>query len=341
MLAHLFQHFRWSIGFTILALYLAWLWAGWAGLFTATILIVLETSLSFDNAVVNAGILKKMDPIWQQRFLTWGMLIAVFGMRVIFPLAIVAIVASLSMWDVAHMALNDPDTYAMHLESSHVQVAAFGGMFLLMVFLGFILDDERDVHWLGRLEEWLGRMGKLESLEIVFALAVLLTSTHFLPEAKQAGALVAGLAGIITFVLLSSINKFMEMNMDLIGTAGRAGLVSFLYLEVLDASFSFDGVIGAFAITKDVVIIMLGLGIGALFVRSITIYLVRQGTLSAYRYLDHGAHYAVGALATIMVISMHFHVPELITGLIGILFISAGVWSSIRHNKCDALAQES
>ena len=341
MLAHLFQHFRWSIGFTILALYLAWLWAGWAGLFTAAILIVLETSLSFDNAVVNAGILKKMDPVWQQRFLTWGMLIAVFGMRVIFPLAIVAIVASLSMWDVAHMALNDPDTYAMHLESSHVQVAAFGGMFLLMVFLGFILDDERDVHWLGRLEEWLGRMGKLEALEIVFALAVLLTSTHFLAEAKQAGALVAGLAGIITFVLLSSINKFMEMNMDLIGTAGRAGLASFLYLEVLDASFSFDGVIGAFAITKDVVIIMLGLGVGALFVRSITIYLVRQGTLSAYRYLDHGAHYAVGALATIMVISMHFHVPELITGLIGILFISAGVWSSVRHNKRDALAQGS
>lgn len=269
------------------------------------------------------------------------MVIAVFGMRVIFPLAIVAIVASLSMWDVAHMALNDPDTYAKHLESSHVQVAAFGGMFLLMVFLGFILDDERDVHWLGSLEAWLGRMGKLESLEIVFALAILLTSAHFLPEAKQAGALVAGLAGIITFVLLSSINKFMEMNMDLIGTAGRAGLASFLYLEVLDASFSFDGVIGAFAITKDVVIIMLGLGIGALFVRSITIYLVRQGTLSAYRYLDHGAHYAVGALATIMMISMHVHVPELITGLIGILFISAGVWSSIRHNKRDALAQES
>lgn len=341
MLLHLFQHFRWSIGFTILALYLAWLWAGWAGLFTAAILIVLETSLSFDNAVVNAGILKKMDPIWQQRFLTWGMLIAVFGMRVIFPLAIVAIVASLSMWDVAHMALNDPDTYATHLESSHVQVAAFGGMFLLMVFLGFLLDDERDIHWLGNVEAWLGRMGKLESLEIVFALAVLLTSTHFLSETKQAGALVAGLAGIITFVLLSSINKFMEMNMDLIGTAGRAGLVSFIYLEVLDASFSFDGVIGAFAITKDVVIIMLGLGVGALFVRSITIYLVRQGTLSAYRYLDHGAHYAVGALATIMVISMHFHVPELITGLIGILFISAGVWSSIRHNQRDALGQES
>lgn len=341
MLAHLFQNFRWTIGFTILALYFAWLWAGWAGVFTAVILIVLETSLSFDNAVVNAGILKKMDPIWQQRFLTWGMVIAVFGMRVLFPLAIVAIVASLSMWDVAHMALNDADTYAKYLESSHVQVAAFGGMFLLMVFLGFILDDERDVHWLGNLEVWLGRMGKLESLEIVFALVILLTSVHYLPEAEQSSALVAGIAGLITFVFLASINQYMEMNMDMTGTAGRAGLASFLYLEVLDASFSFDGVIGAFAITKDVVIIMLGLGVGALFVRSITIYLVKHETLSAYRYLDHGAHYAVGALATIMMISMHVHVPELITGLIGILFISAGVWSSIRHNKLDALAQES
>ena len=206
MLAHLFQNFRWSIGFTIVALYLAWLWAGWAGVFTATILIVLETSLSFDNAVVNASILKKMDPVWQQRFLTWGMLIAVFGMRVLFPLAIVAIAASLNMWDVAHMALNDPDTYAKHLESSHVQVAAFGGMFLLMVFLGFILDDERDVHWLGSLEAWLGRMGKLESLEIVFALVILLTSVHFLPEATQGDALIAGISGLIIFVVLSSVN---------------------------------------------------------------------------------------------------------------------------------------
>jgi hypothetical protein len=329
----LFKEFRWSLFFTVVAMLLAWQWAGWEGLFVVSILMVLEISLSFDNAVVNATILEKMDPIWQQRFLTWGMLIAVFGMRVLFPLVIVALIASMSIWDVGYMALNDPQTYATHLASSHIQVAAFGGMFLLMVFLGFIFDKEKDIHWLGHLEQYLSKLGNLESIEIIAALVLLLTTVHFLPESSQAGALVAGVIGLVTFVLLSAINKWMESTMDVTGTVARTGFASFMYLEVLDASFSFDGVIGAFAITQDVVIIMLGLGIGALFVRSITISLVKHGILNAYVYLSHGAHYAIGALATIMFLSMHMHVPEVITGLIGAAFISAGMWSSIRHNR--------
>lgn len=329
----LIKEFKWSLLIALVALMLVWLWAGVPGVITAAILIVLEVSLSFDNAVVNAGILKDMDPIWRHRFLTWGMLIAVFGMRVLFPLLIVAIIAGLGLWDVAHMALYDADTYAKHLESSHVQVAAFGGIFLLMVFLGFIFDDKKEIHWLGPAEAWLAKMGNLEAIEIVFALVLLSLSVSLLPQAQQAGALFAGIAGLVTFVVLESVNKAMEVSMDMTGAAARTGLVSFLYLEVLDASFSFDGVIGAFAITKDVVIIMLGLGIGALFVRSITISLVNHGTLSEYRYLDHGAHYAIGALATIMFLSMHVHVSELITGVIGLLFIGAGLWSSVRWNR--------
>lgn len=333
----LLRNFRWSLLFLVVALFLSWHWAGLDGLAAAAILIVLEISLSFDNAVVNASILQKMESIWQKRFLTWGMLIAVFGMRMLFPLMVVALIAEMNMWDVATMAINDPQTYAHHLESSHLQVAAFGGMFLLMVFLGFIFDKDKDIHWLGRAEAWLSRMGKLESLEIIFALLLLLISVSYLPAANQASTLIAGIAGVIVFVLLGSINKLMEVSIDVAGTAARTGLASFLYLEVLDASFSFDGVIGAFAITKDVIIIMLGLGVGALFVRSITIALVDNGVLSDYRYLSHGAHYAIGALATIMILSMHMEVPEVLTGLIGIVFISAGMWSSIRHNKRDAL----
>jgi len=106
------------------------------------------------------------------------------------------------------------------------------------------------------------------------------------------------------------------------------------YLEVLDASFSFDGVIGAFAITSDVVIIMLGLAIGAMFVRSMTIYLVEKGTLDAYVYLEHGAHYAIGALALIMLASgTGLHIPEVITGLVGVAFIVWAVISSISYSK--------
>ena len=117
------------------------------------------------------------------------------------------------------------------------------------------------------------------------------------------------------------------------GTIVKGGIGGFLYLEVLDASFSFDGVIGAFAITSDVVIIMLGLAIGAMFVRSMTIYLVDKGTLDEFIYLEHGAHYAIGALAIIMLLSMKFHVPELVTGLIGIAFIGLAILGSLKYRK--------
>ena len=119
------------------------------------------------------------------------------------------------------------------------------------------------------------------------------------------------------------------------GPVKRAGIAGFLYLEVLDASFSFDGVIGAFAITKDVVIIMLGLGIGAMFVRSLTVYLVNKGTLDEYVFLEHGAHYAIGALAIIMLLSMEYHIPEAVTGLVGIAFIGLALISSIRRRRLE------
>jgi hypothetical protein len=329
----LIKEFRWSLGFAVFAVLAAWQWAGATAAFAVAILIVLEVSLSFDNAVVNAGILEKMDPVWQQRFLTWGMIIAVFGMRVLFPLVIVSIIADLSILDVGMMAINDAPTYASHLASSHLQVAAFGGMFLLMVFLGFFFDKEKDVHWIGAVESTLSHLGNLKSIELVVALIILMVSVKSLPPEVQFGTMLAGLMGLVLFVLLNALNDWMESSVDVTGTATRAGLVSFLYLEVLDASFSFDGVIGAFAITQDIVVIMLGLGVGALFVRSITISLVKHGTLNEYVYLSHGAHYAIGALAFIMMLSMHMHVPEVITGLIGAAFITAGILSSIRFNR--------
>lgn len=331
----LIKEFRWSLGFAVAAMLVAWQWAGLPAVFAVAILMVLEISLSFDNAVVNAGILEKMDPVWQQRFLTWGMLIAVFGMRALFPLVIVSIVASLPMTDVAMMALNDAPRYAEHLASSHLQVAAFGGMFLLLVFLSFFFDAEKDTHWLAVVESKLAKLGNLKSIELVIALVVLMISVEYLPSEVRFETMMAGLFGLVLFVLLNSLNEWMESSIDVTGTAARAGLVSFLYLEVLDASFSFDGVIGAFAITQDIVVIMLGLGVGALFVRSITISLVKHGVLNEYAYLSHGAHYAIGALAVIMMLSMHLHVPEMITGLIGAAFISAGIWSSIRLKRAE------
>ncbi len=333
------QHFRLSIIVTVLCVAIALYWGGVTGAFIAIILGVLEVSLSFDNAVVNASVLKRMDARWQFYFLTWGILIAVFGMRLLFPILIVAIATGIGLLGVTDMALHDSVTYAQHLTESHVQIAAFGGMFLLMVFFGFIFDDGKELHWLGNIEKKLAGWGKLESIELILALCLLLLIQHWLPAEIRLEALVAGVSGVILFVMVDSASALFEDDEESEQVAGalkKAGVMSFLYLEVLDASFSFDGVIGAFAITQDVIIIMLGLAIGAMFVRSLTVYLVRQGTLDEYVFLEHGAHYAIGVLAGIMLMSMSRHIPEVITGLTGAILIGLSVYSSIQYKKAQA-----
>ena len=338
------SHFRGSFIFSIVGLILAALWAysrgGWldviaAAVFITAILSVLEVSLSFDNAVVNAAVLENMDPVWQKRFLTWGIMIAVFGMRVVFPVINVSVVAWLDPISVLNIAFTNQDKYAEYLTSSHAVISSFGGMFLLMVFLKFILDPEKETHWIEPLEKQLIKLGKLEAFEIVIALCVLLGAQALVHHDEKVSVLISGLAGLITYIVIDSVSGFLEGSEEqmLAEGAKKAGIATFLYLEVLDASFSFDGVIGAFAITKDIVIIAIGLGIGAMFVRSMTLYLVKKGTLAEYIYLEHGAHYAIGLLAIIMFVGIKVHIPEVFTGLSGVLFIVLALISSIVYNK--------
>jgi hypothetical protein len=338
------KHFRVSFLVTLVCLVAAGWWgyehSGWAGALSAVgiaaILGVMEVSLSFDNAVVNASVLKTWDKFWQALFLGVGIIVAVFGMRLLFPLVIVAQAADLGLLEVWHLALDDPNAYSAHLTAHHAEVAAFGGVFLLLVFLNFLLDDEKRLHWLGRVEEKLGALGKVGSLSVMIALGALMASLSMVDDERRLVVLTAGLWGILIYIGVDVISSLLEGD-EKEGNVGelvkRGGIGAFLYLEVLDASFSFDGVIGAFAITKDVVIIMLGLAIGAMFVRSLTVYLVRQGTLDEFVFLEHGAHYAIGILALIMLASMKYHVPEIFTGLIGVAFIAASLWSSIRHRR--------
>ncbi len=347
------KHFRVSFIVTFLCLAAAGWWGyshtGWPGALTAvsiaTILGIMEVSLSFDNAVVNASVLKTWDEFWQKLFLGVGIIIAVFGMRLLFPLVIVAQAADLGMLEVWNLALSDPKAYSAHLTAHHAEVAAFGGMFLLLVFLNFLLDDEKEMHWLGHFEEKLGSLGKVSSIAVMISIGTLMASLTLVAEAQQMVVLIAGLWGILIYVGVDVISSLLEKEESEGGNVGdmvkRGGIGAFLYLEVLDASFSFDGVIGAFAITSDVVIIMLGLAIGAMFVRSMTVFLVKKGTLDEFVYLEHGAHYAIGILAVIMLASMKFHVPELFTGLIGVAFIVASLWSSIRYKKQQALLEVS
>ncbi|EPH42444.1 DUF475 domain-containing protein [Streptomyces aurantiacus] len=355
--------FGWSFAVTALGLVAAVLFGGWAALGLVAILSIMEISLSFDNAVVNAGILKKMNAFWQKIFLTIGIVIAVFGMRLVFPVVIVAVSAKMGPIEAVRLALNDKDKYQQLVTDAHPSIAAFGGMFLLMIFLDFIFED-RDIKWLGWLERPLAKLGKVDMLSVCIALIVLLASSMtFAKHAHQHGGvhadkaetvLISGLAGLITYLIVGGLSGFFEDKLEeeeereheeeekakkagkpvsAIALSGKAAFFMFLYLEVLDASFSFDGVIGAFAITNDIVLMALGLGIGAMYVRSLTVYLVREGTLDDYVYLEHGAHYAIGALAAILLVTIQYEINEFITGSIGVLLIGASFWSSVRRNK--------
>jgi hypothetical protein len=333
-----FKYFRSSFFVLIAGVIAAFFLGKLQAVFITLILAVLEISLSFDNAIVNAKVLKDMEEVWRRRFLTWGMIIAVFGMRLVFPVLIVSIVAGFSPWAAFSLALSEPEKYAHALESAHVIISGFGGGFLLMVFLKFFFDMDKDIHWIEVIEKRLVKFAKIESVEIIFSLIITLIISKFVHHEDSNSFLIAGVLGIIGFLMVKGIEGLLEgTNHNVTTEVVRSGLATFLYLEILDASFSFDGVIGAFALSKDIYIIMIGLGIGAMFVRSLTLYFVGQGTLSKFIYLEHGAFWAIGALAIIMYISTVRNVPEVITGLIGGVLILSALYSSILFNKSDKL----
>jgi hypothetical protein len=301
--------------------------------FIVAVLGVLETSLSFDNAVVNATVLKDMTKVWRHRFLTWGIAIAVFGMRLVFPLVVVSVVAHIGPFQALRLAAFEPAEYARILTSAHAVLGAFGGSFLGMVCLKYFFDREKEVHWIRALEARLVFVGKFEAVELaIMMLGIWLFSREFAAE-EQGAFLAAGIFGLVTWILVDGLASAMEVSREAKHDVHRASAANFLYLEVLDASFSFDGVIGAFALTNNLFIIAIGLGVGAMFVRSMTVMLVDEGTLASYRYLEHGAFYAIGALALLMFLGTVVDVPEALTGLIGAAFIGLSLWSSIRYNR--------
>jgi uncharacterized protein len=352
-----FRIFGISLLLTVAALALGYAHGGLNALFLLVVLAVLEVSLSFDNAIINAAVLKRMSPFWRRMFLTIGILIAVFGMRLVFPLLIVWATAGIDPVRAMELALNPPPhgalefpdgspSYEKLITSAHPQIAAFSGTFLLMLFLDFVVRD-RDIKWLKWIEAPFARIGRLGQVSVVVTgVALVLVGTQLTHSSdERATVLTAGLLGLVTFLVINGFSRaFRPSSIDaatpdsgLAVATGKAGLMLFLYLEVLDAGFSFDGVTGAFAITSDPIVITLGLGlVGSMFVRSITIYLVHQEALDRYVYLEHGAHWAIGVLSVIMLLSIEprFEIPELVTASVGVVFIGAALsWSVLRNRR--------
>ncbi len=315
------------ISFALFAV--VWRLMGNEALLLVVILSILETTLSFDNAVVNAKILERMSPLWQHRFLTWGIAIAVFGTRFVLPILIVSIALWVSPIFITKLAFTDPEQYGELLESVHAIITTFGGIFLLMVSLKYFFNKAKDVHWFESIEAHLVKWGRIEAIEIALALTIL-TTLSFLTAYGQTEVLVAGIVGLVLFVIMEGVAGSLSLES---GNVAMGGASLFLYLNILDSAFSLDGVIGAFALTSNLLIIVVGLGIGAYFVRALTLYFVEQKTLTELIYLEHGAHWAILGLAVTMLANLVVHVPEVVIGLIGLCFVVFAYRYSIRAMK--------
>lgn len=339
------NYFLGSYIFTILGFPAAYFWAehisagsGLGAIFIVFVLSVLEVSLSFDNAVVNAMKLENMSEKWQNRFLTWGIMIAVFGMRFLFPIVVVSIFAKINPIEVGKIAFTNSTLYAHYLHQTHAPIVTFGGAFLMMLFMHYFFDCNKTVHWITPVEKTMCKLDKFKGIEPI-STGLMVLALHFITFPHYGYSILkSGLVGILIYeamhFMVVTLEKRAEANLQACAnTVKCTGIVGFMYLELIDASFSLDSVLGAFALSKDIIIITIGLAIGAMFVRSLTILMLRKKTLAQFLYLEHGAHWAIGALAFLMFVSAIKEVPEAVTGLIGFVFIFLAFMSSLAHNK--------
>lgn len=309
-------------------------------LYLAVTLAVVELAVSFDNAVVNATHLHRMNPFWRTMFLTVGILVAVIGMRFLLPLVIVAVIGSMSVADAFRLAVDNGDAFSAMIKESAATVHGFGGAFLMMVALTFFVDEDKDTHWLPWIEKPMLALGsflhqyeplkhaKIAETAITMLIAVLVVKIGGAPPSFFMAAVV----GVMVFYAIDLVKHAIERLDERLQKSKvswiAGGLGTFLYLEILDASFSFDGVIAAFAISNNLFVIAAGLGVGAIFVRSMTIMLDETGTLKTFRFMENGAFIAILILAIVMFVNVVYHLPEWFVAVTSILSIGGATWHS-------------
>ena len=213
-----------------------------------------------------------------------------------------------------------------------MEIYTFGGAFLLMVALEFFFAG-RSVRWIPLIEsnKVMLALSRAKNASVFVAILLGVFIVYFVGQISCA---IAYFAAILIHMSLGILSEWLGGDESSANeSAARTGLAGFLYLETLDASFSFDGVIGAFAMSDNIFIIMIGLGIGAFFVRALTLYMVEKGALSEFRFLEHGAHYAILALAIIMFINLFSEVGEIITGTLSFALIMLAFLHSVLLNK--------
>ncbi len=323
MLRYFYISLLWTAISFVVALMLE---PSWSVVYTLCILAVLEISLSFDNAIINAEILAKLSLTWRKRFVVFGIPTAVFGTRFLLPVFLLWSTSSESLAGLWHKALSDPVGYGVLLHQSYPIISGFGSGFLLMVGFDFFIKHPSTFSWLSWLEDSRG-VGWLRRYPWVMMILIAAVGGWVAYQLKAPWLWVAYLVGMLAQGLLSCLHHKMAGKMP-IGVLVKNGLIAFIYLELLDASFSLDGVVGAFTLTENLWMMMLGLGIGAIFVRSLTLLFLDRGILKQWRFLSHGAHYSIVFLAGIMLAKNFCHISEGWIGGVMVGLVSLAILTS-------------
>lgn len=287
-------------------------------------LALFELITSVDNAVINAEVLSALPQKMRRWFLTWGILLAVFGVRALLPLVIV-MAANPGLGVVEALTFTFNENAAAAFETSAGVLLITGGVFLVCIFLHWLFMEPR-VYGL-QAERFFRKMNVWFYAVISVFLLVLVWL------GLQANPLMAfgAVTGSTIFFIVHGFRLGAEkMEQEMLHKKGTSAWSKIFYLEAIDASFSIDGVIGAFAFTFSVPLIILGNGLGAVAVRQLTVSNIER--IKRYKYLKHGAMYSIFVLGLIMIAeSFGFHPPSWLTpaatfGILGYFF-----WRSKRE----------
>ncbi len=294
-----------------------------AAIFTVLGLILFEAVSSVDNAIINAEVLGTMSQRARRWFLTWGMFIAVFMVRGVLPFAIIwAFNSSLSIGQVLSAAWSSDPLVQESIQKSAPILLVAGGVFLLFLFLHWLFLEDKNLG-LPRTEKYFMKKGVWFYAIVSILLAII--SWFALQESTLMGF--GAIVGSSLFFITHGFKQNAEeQEKKLLGSA-QSDLSKLFFLEIIDTTFSIDGVLGAFAFTLSVPLILIGNGFGALLVRELTLRNIER--IKKYAYLKNGAMYSILVLGVVMVMhSFGAHIPEYVSPLSTFIIIGYFFWKS-------------
>lgn len=290
-------------------------------------LALFEIVSSIDNAVINAEVLATMQPKARRWFLLWGFLFAVFIVRGCLPWAIIwATSPSLGPLGALTATFSGDPRVHQAIEASSPILLVGGGTFLIFLFFHWLFMEQKNFGI--RIEPFFQRQGIWFYAVVSVLLALIVWYAIKLHPLMAFGAVV----GSTAFFILHGFKQNAQAEEAKLLEQGRSDISKILYLEVIDTTFSIDGVLGAFAFTLSVPLILLGNGLGALVLRYLTVSNIE--TIKKYRYLKNGAMYSILILGLIMVLdSFNFHIPTWLSPLITFLIVGIFYYRSKREMK--------